>query len=198
MATSKTNPQVDAYLKESKKWRQESAQLRAILLSLPLTEELKWGKPCYTFRDANIVVILPLKNYCTLLFAKGALLKDPNKILVKAGENTQAARQIRLTSVREIAGMKTILKAYLQNAIEVQKAGLEVTYKKISDYQVPEELQKQLDQNPALKKAFTALTPGRQRGYFLHISSAKQSATRESRIEKCTPQIFKGKGFNER
>jgi uncharacterized protein YdeI (YjbR/CyaY-like superfamily) len=198
MPTSKTNPQVDAYLKKSKTWQAELKELRAILLSLPLAEELKWGKPCYTFQDANIVVILPLKNYCTLLFAKGALLKDPNKILVKAGENTQAARQIRLTSVREIAGMKTILKAYLQNAIEVQKAGLEVTYKKTSDYQVPEELQKQLDQNPALKKAFAALTPGRQRGYLLYFSAAKQSQTRESRIQKSTPQIFKGKGYNER
>jgi uncharacterized protein YdeI (YjbR/CyaY-like superfamily) len=198
MPSSKTNPQVDAYLKKSKKWQEELKQLRALLLSCPLTEELKWGKPCYTFQEANIVVILPLKEYCALLFAKGALLKDPHHLLIKAGENTQAARQIRLTSAQEITAKKTVLKAYIQNAIEVEKAGLEVTYKKISEYKVPDELQKQLDRNPALKKAFTALTPGRQRAYFIHISGAKQSATRESRVEKCIPQILAGKGLLDR
>jgi len=198
MAKSKTNPQVNAYLKKAKKWQEELQQLRALLLSLPLTEELKWSKPCYTFNEANVVVILPLKEYCTLLFCKGALLKDPHHLLVKAGENTQAARQIRLTSAAEITAKKTILKAYIQNAIEVEKAGLEVTYKKIEEFKIPDEFQKQLDRNPALKKAFTALTPGRQRHYLIHFSGAKQSATRESRIQKCLPQILKGKGLLDR
>jgi uncharacterized protein YdeI (YjbR/CyaY-like superfamily) len=198
MAPSKTNPQVDSYLKKSKKWQQELQQLRTILLSCPLTEELKWGKPCYTFQEANVVVILPLKEYCTLLFCKGALLKDPNGLLVKAGENTQAARQIRFTSATEITAKKTLLKAYIQNAIEVEKAGLEVTYKTTSEYKVPDEFQKQLDRTPALKKAFHALTPGRQRGYLIHFSAAKQTQTRESRIEKCTPQILNGKGLLDR
>jgi uncharacterized protein YdeI (YjbR/CyaY-like superfamily) len=198
MPTSKTNPAVDRFVKSATKWRPEIEKLRAILLGCPLTEDLKWGKPCYTFQEANIVVILPLKEYCALLFAKGALLKDPHHLLIKAGENTQAARQIRLTSAQEITAKKTVLKAYIQNAIEVEKAGLEVTYKKISEYKVPDELQKQLDRNPALKKAFTALTPGRQRAYFIHISGAKQSATRESRVEKCIPQILAGKGLLDR
>ena len=198
MAPSRTNAQVDAYLKKSKKWQEELQQLRTILLSLPLTEEFKWSKPCYTFQEANVVILLPLKEYCALLFAKGALLKDPHHLLVKAGENTQAARQIRLTSAREITAKKAALKAYIQNAIQVEKAGLEVTYKKISEFKVPEELQKQLDRDPALKKAFTALTPGRQRAYFIHISGAKQSATRESRVQKCIPQILAGKGLLDR
>jgi uncharacterized protein YdeI (YjbR/CyaY-like superfamily) len=198
MAQSRTNPKLDAYFKKSKTWPEELQQLRALLLSLPLTEELKWGKPCYTFNDANVVILLPLKEYCALLFAKGVLLKDPHHLLIKAGENTQAARQIRLTTAQEITAKKAALKAYIQNAIEVEKAGLEVTYKKISEHQVPEELQKQLDRNPALKKAFTALTPGRQRAYFIHISGAKQPATRESRVQKCLPQILKGKGLLDR
>jgi uncharacterized protein YdeI (YjbR/CyaY-like superfamily) len=191
------NPKIDAYLSKAKKWRKEMEKLRRILLGCQLTEELKWGKPCYTFQTSNVVIILPLKEYCALLFCKGALLKDAHGILVKAGENTQAARQIRFTHLREIVERETILKTYIQQAIEVERAGLEVVYKKISEFKVPEELQRKLDEVPALKTAFTALTPGRQRGYLLYFSAAKQSKTRESRVEKCMPQILKGKGLND-
>jgi len=191
------NPKVDAFLRKAKKWREEMEKLRAILLGCGLTEELKWGKPCYMFQDANVVVILPLKNYCALLFCKGALLKDPRGILVRPTENTQAARQIRLTHLSEILEKETALKAYIRNAIEVEKAGLDVVYKKPNDFIVPEEFQKQLDKSPALKTAFAALTPGRQRLYILHFSAAKQSKTRETRIEKCRQQILEGKGLNE-
>ena len=192
------NPKVDVYLSDVKKWRKEMEQLRTILLGCQLTEELKWGKPCYAFQTSNIVIILPLKAYCALLFCKGALIKDAHGILVKAGENTQAARQIRLTNLRETGEMEAILKAYIHEAIEAEKAGLKVTYKKITEFKVPEELQKKLDEIPALKTAFKALTPGRQRGYFLYFSAPKQSKTRESRIEKCIPQILKGRGLNDR
>jgi uncharacterized protein YdeI (YjbR/CyaY-like superfamily) len=192
------NPKVDVYLSNAKKWRKEMEKLRRILLGCQLTEELKWGKPCYTFQTSNVVVILPLKEYVALLFCKGALLKDVHGILVKAGENTQAARHIRFTHLREIVEKETILKAYIQQAIEAEKAGLKVNYKKITEFKVPEELQKKLDEIPALKTAFKALTPGRQRGYLLYFSAAKQSKTRESRVEKCMPQILKGKGLNDR
>ncbi|MCE0498256.1 MAG: YdeI/OmpD-associated family protein [Methylacidiphilales bacterium] len=191
------NPKVDVYLGNAKKWRKELEKLRRILLGCQLTEELKWGKPCYTFQASNVVIMLPLKEYCTLLFCKGVLLKDAHGILVKAGENTQAARQIRFTHLREIVGMETILKDFIHQAIEVEKAGLKVKYKKISEFKFPEELQKKLDEMPALKTAFKALTPGRQRGYLLYFSAAKQSATRESRVEKCMRQILKGKGLND-
>jgi uncharacterized protein YdeI (YjbR/CyaY-like superfamily) len=191
------NPKVDAYLDKAKKWRKEMEKLRRILLGCELTEELKWGKPCYTFQASNVVIILPLKEYCALLFCKGALLKDAHGILVKAGENTQAARQIRFTHLREIVGRETILKAYIHEAMEVEKTGLKVTYKKITEFKVPEELQKKLDEIPALKTAFKALTPGRQRGYLLYFSAAKQSKTRESRVEKCMPQILHGKGLDD-
>jgi uncharacterized protein YdeI (YjbR/CyaY-like superfamily) len=191
------NPKVDVYLSKAQKWRKEIEKLRRILLGCDLTEELKWGKPCYTFQTSNVVILLPLKEYCALLFCKGALLKDTHGILVKAGENTQAARQIRFTHLREIVEKETILKGYIHQAIEVEKAGLKVNYKKITEFKVPEELQKKLDEIPALKKAFAALTPGRQRGYFLYFSAAKQSTTRESRVEKCMPQILKGKGLND-
>jgi uncharacterized protein YdeI (YjbR/CyaY-like superfamily) len=197
MTKSKTNPKVDAYLSKAKKWQKEIERLRKILLGCGLTEELKWYKPCYTFQASNIVIILPLKEYCALLFCKGALLKDTHGILVKAGENTQAARHIRFTHLREIVERETILKSYIQQAIEAEKAGLEVKYKKISEFKVPEELQKKLDEIPALKAAFKALTPGRQRGYFLYFSAAKQSTTRESRVEKSMPQILQGKGLND-
>jgi uncharacterized protein YdeI (YjbR/CyaY-like superfamily) len=197
MARSEMNPKVDVYLSKAKKWRKEIEKLRRILLGCQLTEELKWGKPCYTFQTSNVVVILPLKEYCALLFCKGTLLKDAHGILVKAGENTQAARHIRFAHLREIVEREIILKTYIQQAIEVEKAGLEVTYKKITEFKVPEELQKKLDEIPALKTAFKALTPGRQRGYFLYFSAAKQSKTRESRVEKCIPQILKGKGLND-
>jgi uncharacterized protein YdeI (YjbR/CyaY-like superfamily) len=198
MLKPKRNPQVDRYLRDAKTWRKEIEQLRAILLSCQLTEELKWGKPCYTFQESNVVIILPLKNYCTLLFCKGALLKDPGGILIKAGENTQAARQIRLTTLSEITAKAAILKSYIYRAIEVGKAGLEVVYKKITEFALPAELQKQLEKNPALKTAFHALTPGRQRGYIIYFSGAKQAKTRDSRIEKCVPQILQGKGLNDR
>jgi uncharacterized protein YdeI (YjbR/CyaY-like superfamily) len=194
---SKTNPKVDTYLKKAKKWQEEMTKLRKIILSCPLTEEFKWNKPCYAFEGSNVVVILGLKNYCTLLFCKGALLKDAKKILVKAGENTQAARQLRLTSLQEIVKMESTLKAYVSEAVEVQKAGLEVEYKAITEIKLVEELQKKLDKNRALKAAFEALTPGRQRAYNIFFAAAKQSATRESRIEKCTSQILKGIGLND-
>ena len=160
---NKTNPKVDAYLRKAEKWRKELKRLRTILLGCQLTEELKWGKPCYTFQTSNVVIILAFKEYCALLFCKGALLKDPNGILIKPGENTQAARQIRFTNIQEIAEMETILKAYIHQAIEVEKAGLEVIYKKKTEFKIPEELQNKLDEIPALKTAFKALTPGRQR-----------------------------------
>jgi len=198
MTKSKKNPKVDAFLRDAKKWPKEIAKLRTILLGCPLTEELKWGKPCYTFQEANVVVILPLKEYCTLLFCKGALLKDAHGLLTRPSENTQAARQLRLTSLQEIVEKETVLKAYIQQAIAAEKAGLEVTYKKITEYALPDELQKKFDELPALKTAFTALTPGRQRAYLLYFSAAKQAKTREARIEKCRPQILQGKGLIDR
>ena len=190
------NPKVDAFLRKAKKWREESEKLRMILLDCPLTEELKWGEPCYTFQGKNIVLIGGFKEYCTLLFFKGALLKDTHGILVAPGK-LQAGRQIRFTSLREIVAQEATLRAYVHEAIEVEKAGLKVKLKKHEDYIIPEELQKKLDEIPALKTAFKALTPGRQRGYMFHISAPKQSKTRESRVEKCMQQILDGKGLND-
>ena len=190
------NPKVDIFLRKAKKWQGESEKLRMILLDCPLTEELKWGQPCYTFQGKNIVLIGGFKEYCTLLFFKGALLNDTHGILVTPGK-TQAGRQIRFTSLREIVAMETILKTYIHEAIEVEKSGLKVKLKKHSEYIIPEELQKKLDEIPALKTAFEALTPGRQRAYMLHISAPKQSKTRESRVEKCMQQILDGKGLND-
>jgi len=172
--------------------------LRTILLDCQLTEELKWGKPCYTFQNSNIVLVIGFKEYCALLFCKGALLKDANGILIKAGENTQAARQIRFTNVQKIIEMKTILKAYVLEAIEAEKAGLEVVFTKSAELIFPEELQNKLNDNPALKHAFDALTPGRRRAYNIYFSAPKQSKTRESRIAKCIRQILNGKGLNDR
>ena len=189
------NPKVDGYITRAKKWREETKKLRMILLDCELTEELKWGKPCYTFQESNVVIIQGFKEYCALLFCKGALLEDAKGILIQQTENMQAVRQIRFTNVREIVA--PVLKAYVRAAIEVEKAGLEVTYKKTSDFKIPEELQNKLNEIPALKTAFEALTPGRQRGYILYFSGAKQSKTRESRVEKCMPQILKGKGLND-
>ncbi len=191
------NPKVDAFLKKAAKWREEFGQLRRIVLDCGLTEELKWGKPSYSHEGANVVLIHGFKEYCALLFFKGALLKDSRGILVQQTENVQAARQIRFTNVREITGMKTVLKDYVQEAIKVEKAGLKVDYKKTAEFKMPEEFQRKLDKNRALKTAFESLTPGRQRGYLLYFSAAKQSKTRESRIEKCTPQILKGKGLED-
>jgi uncharacterized protein YdeI (YjbR/CyaY-like superfamily) len=191
------NPKVDVYLSNAKKWREELQKLRMIFLDCQLTEELKWGKPCYAFQKRNIVIILPLKEHCALLFFKGALLNDANGILIKAGENTEAGRQIRFTNVREIVQMETVLKAYIYQAIEVEKAGLKVSSKKITELIIPEEFQNKLDEVPALKTAFEALTPGRQRAYIFYFSAPKQSKTRESRVEKCMQQILNGKGLND-
>jgi uncharacterized protein YdeI (YjbR/CyaY-like superfamily) len=194
---NKMNPKVDGYLRKAKKWQEEMEKLRMIILDCKLTEELKWGKPCYTFQESNIVLILGFKEYCVLLFCKGVLLKDTNGILVRAGENTQAARQIRFTNLREIVKMEPILKVYIHEAMEVEKAGLEVIYKKSTELIFPEEFQKKLDENPALKTAFNALTPGRQRAYNLYFSAAKQSKTRESRVEKWLRHILNGKGLDD-
>jgi len=190
------NPEVDAYISRATQWHDEFRVLRSIILDCPLTEELKWGKPCYTFQGSNIVILQGFKESCALLFAKGALLKDPNRILEKPGASTQAARRIPFTNVREIVKMGPVLKAYIQEAIEAERAGLEVVFKKNPE-PIPEELQRKLDEIPALKTAFAALTPGRQRGYILYFSAAKQSQTRESRVEKCVRQIIKGKGLND-
>jgi len=194
---NETNPKVDGFLSKIKKWRREFEALRRIILDCQLTEELRWGKPCYTYQGSNIVLIHGFKEYCALLFFKGALLKDPKGVLVQQTENVQAARQIRFTNTREIVEMAPILKAYIREAIRVEKAGLKVDYKKTSEFKLPEEFKNKLAEVPALKTAFAALTPGRQRGYILYFSAAKQSKTRGSRIEKCIPQILNGKGLNE-
>lgn len=193
---NRMNPQVDAYLRKAKPWQAEMQKLRRIILDCQLTEELKWGKPCYTFQKSNVVIIQGFKEFCALLFCKGALLNDPSGILKKPGENTQAARRIPFTHVREIAELAPILKAYIYEAIEAEKAGLEVNFKKQPEL-VPEEFQNQLAEIPALKTAFDALTPGRQRAYILYFSAPKQSKTRASRVEKWMPQILNGKGLND-
>jgi len=192
---NKMNPRVDGFLRKAKKWRDEFEELRMVCLDCGLTEELKWGKPCYRYQESNIVLIHGFKGYCALLFFKGALLKDPSGILIQQTENVQAARQIRFTNVREIVEMERTLKAYIKEAKE--KAGLEVGYKKTSEFAIPEEFENRLVESPALKKAFDALTPGRQRGYLLYFSAAKQSKTREARVEKCVQQILNGKGLND-
>lgn len=197
MEKSEMNPKVDFFFKKAKQWREEFGKLRAIVLDCGLSEELRWGKPCYAFEESNVVLIHGFKEYCALLFMKGALLKDPRRILVQQTKNVQAARQIRFTNVQEIAGMEATLKAYIKEAVEVEKAGLEVRYKKTSEFKIPEEFQSRLDKSAALKKAFAALTPGRQRGYLLYFSGAKQSKTREARVEKCVPQILDGKGLDD-
>jgi uncharacterized protein YdeI (YjbR/CyaY-like superfamily) len=192
------NPKVDFFFSKAKQWREEFAALRAIVLDCGLTEEFKWMHPCYLLDNSNVVLIHGFKKYCALLFIKGALLKDTKGILIQQTENVQAARQIRFTNVREIVKLEPTLKAYIKEAIEVEKTGLEVKYKKTSEFTIPDELQKKLREIPALKTAFETLMPGRQRGYLLHFSTPKQSKTRESRVEKCMPQILKGKGLNDR
>lgn len=194
---NRMNPKVDGLLKKANKWQEEFETLREIVLSSPLTEEVKWGQACYTSEGRNVVLIHGFKEYCALLFFKGALLKDPKAILVQQTANVQSARQVRFTNVREIVAMKPILKAYIQEAVEVEKAGLKVKLKKTADFKVPEEFQNKLDENLSLKKAFAALTPGRQRGYLFYFSAAKQSRTREARVEKCMPRILKGKGLDD-
>ncbi|AJY73823.1 YdeI/OmpD-associated family protein [Paenibacillus beijingensis] len=197
MTNSSMNPKVDEFLSKARKWKEEYEKLRNIVLDCELTEEFKWMHPCYTFQNKNIVLIHGFKEYCALLFHKGALLKDAHGILIQQTENVQAARQIRFTDVREIVEMETILKAYIHEAIEVEKAGLEVSFKKTTEFIIPEEFQNKLNEIPTLKTAFEALTPGRQRAYILYFSEPKQSKTRESRVEKCIQQILGGKGLND-
>jgi uncharacterized protein YdeI (YjbR/CyaY-like superfamily) len=197
MAPSRTNPQADEYFNTAKKWQEESKKLRKIVLDCGLTEELKWGKPCYSFQNSNVVLIHGFKEYCALLFCKGALLKDPHRVLIQQTEHVQAARQIRFTSLQQIVEMATIVKTYIQEAVAVEKAGLEVSYKKTSEFKMPEELKNKLRELPALKTAFESLTPGRQRGYILYFSAPKQSKTRESRIEKYRQKILDGKGLDD-
>ena len=190
------NPKVDWFFRKAK-WQEEFEKLRNVVLDCGLAEELKWGCPCYTFQKRNIVLIHGFKEYCALLFFKGALLRDDKGILIQQTENVQAARQIRFTNVREIIKMERIVKAYIHEAIEVEKAGLKVNLKKTTEFKMPEEFQNKLAEIPALKKAFYALTPGRQRAYILYFSAPKQSKTRESRVEKCMQQILNGKGLND-
>lgn len=197
MTKRQTNPKIDEYINESKNWRDEFIKLRMTVLDCDLNEELKWGVPCYTFQNKNIVLIHGFKEYCALLFFKGVLLKDAEGILIKQTENVQAGRQIRFTDVRGIVEMETVLKAYVHEAIEIEKAGLKVNLKKTAEFKIPEEFQRKLNEIPALKTAFDALTPGRQRAYILHFSAPKQSKTRESRIEKCMRQILDGKGLDD-
>jgi uncharacterized protein YdeI (YjbR/CyaY-like superfamily) len=191
------NPKVDFYFEKAEKWRKEIEQLRTIILDCGLTEELKWGTPCYTFGGNNIVLIHVFKEYCAVLFFKGALLNDPHGILIQQTENVQAARQARFTSLKEIVQLEPVLKAYIYEAIEVERAGLKVQLKKTAEFPMPDEFAQTLAKNKALKKAFEALTPGRQRGYLLYFAAPKQAKTRVSRIEKYTQHILDGKGLND-
>lgn len=191
------NPRVDFFFEKAGTWREEFAQLRMIVLDCGLTEELKWGVPCYTFQKKNVVIIHGFKEYCALLFVKGALLPDPKGVLIRQTEHVQAARQIRFTGAREIVRMAPTLKAYIKAAVAVEQAGLKVDFKAHTAFAVPEEFQQQLNERPALKAAFDALTPGRQRAYLLYFSAPKQSKTRTSRVEKYMQQILAGKGLND-
>jgi uncharacterized protein YdeI (YjbR/CyaY-like superfamily) len=191
------NPKVDFFFSKAQKWQEEMEQLRTIVLDCGLTEELKWGTPCYTLEKSNIVLIHGFKEYCALLFFKGALLHDAHGLLLRQTENVQAARQVRFTSVREIVERAPLLKAYIHEAIQVEKAGLKVNLKKASEFAIAEEFQTKLEANPDLKMAFEALTPGRQRAYLLYFSQPKQSKTRAARVEKCLPQMLGGKGLND-
>ncbi|AZZ92876.1 hypothetical protein EUZ85_19955 [Hahella sp. KA22] len=193
-----SNPKVDSFLDRAGRWSEELALLRRMALDCELVEELKWGKPCYTSQQNNIVILQGFKDFCALLFPKGALLKDPGSVLEKPGENTQSARRIPFTKAQDIAAMEAVIKAYIQEAVEVENAGLKVDFKTTEDYAIPEELQEKLDEIPAFKDAFNALTPGRRRGYLLHFSAPKQSKTRASRVAKHMPQIMNGKGLNDR
>jgi uncharacterized protein YdeI (YjbR/CyaY-like superfamily) len=191
------NPKVDEYLSTVKKWQKEFEQLRRIILECQLTEEFKWGVPCYSFQKSNIVLIHGFKEYCAILFVKGSLLKDAGGLLIQQTENVQAGRQIRFTGVNDIIALEPVLKTYIEEAVEVEKSGLEVNFKKNTEYKIPEELKIRFDESTALQSAFEALTPGRQRAYFLYFSDPKQSKTRAARIEKCIPQILLGKGLND-
>jgi len=194
---NRINPKVDFYFSKAQKWQKELEKLRTIILDCQLTEELKWGVPCYSFQESNIVLIHVFKEYCALLFIKGALLHDDNGILIQQTKNVQAGRQIRFTDVRYIVEMESILKAYIYEAIEVEKTGLKVNFKKTAEYIIPLEFQNKLDEIPSLKTSFYALTPGRQRAYILYFSEPKQSKTRQARAEKYTQQILNGKGLND-
>jgi uncharacterized protein YdeI (YjbR/CyaY-like superfamily) len=194
---SKTNPAVDFYFHKARKWQQELEHLRMFVLDCGLSEELKWGVPCYTFQKSNILLLHVFKEYCAVLFHKGALLPDAQGILVQQTQHTQATRQIRFTSVREVVELEPVLKSYIQEAVEVEKAGLKVDFKKSTEFIIPEEFQNKLDEVLALKTAFHALTPGRQRAYLLYFSAPKQAKTRQARVEKCIPQILHGKGLSE-
>jgi uncharacterized protein YdeI (YjbR/CyaY-like superfamily) len=194
---NRMNPKIDGYIRKSKQWQQELQKLRTIILDCQLTEEVKWRHPCYTFQKSNIVLMHAFKEYCALLFFKGSLLKDPNGILIQQTKNVQAARQIRFINVQQIIKLGPALKAYIHEAIEVEKSGLKVKLKKITEFKIPEELQNKFDEIPALKTAFRALTPGRQRAYLLYFSAAKQSKTRASRVEKYVRQILKSKGLDD-
>ena len=194
---NKTNPKVDFFFDKAKQWQEEYRELRTIILDCDLTEELKWGVPCYTFEKKNVVLIHGFKEYCAVLFVKGVLLKDAKGILIQQTENVQSARQIRFTNVREIVKMKSVLKAYVEEAIEVERSGLKVELKKTSDYAIPREFQTKLDEMPALKEAFYALTPGRQRAYIFYFSQPKLSKTREARVEKYIDLILDGIGLND-
>jgi uncharacterized protein YdeI (YjbR/CyaY-like superfamily) len=191
------NPKVDWFFDRDTKWQKEYEQLRLIALECGLNEELKWGCPCYTYQNRNIVLIHGFKEYCAFLFFKGALLNDANGILIQQTENVQSARQVRFTNLKEIKKLEKTLRAYIYEAVEVEKAGLNVKLKKTSEYKIPEEFQNRLDKTPGLKKAFDALTPGRQRAYLFYFSQAKQSKTREARVEKYTKQILSGKGLDD-
>ncbi len=198
MTAPKTNPNVDAFIANAKNWQPELTKLRAILLDSELTEDFKWSQPCYTFQGKNVIVLGPMKDSCAFAFFKGALLKDIHGVLTRPGQHSQSTRWIKFTSVREIREMKSVLKAYIREAIEIEKSGLKVKLKKTSDLKFPEELQLMLDEFPDFKKAFEALTPGRQRAYIYHFSAPKQSKTREARVRKFMPHILKGKGLLEK
>lgn len=191
------NPKVDAFLSRADKWQDEMTKLRMIVLDCPLTEELKWGCPCYTFQNSNVVIIHAFKEYCAVLFVKGSLLHDAEGVLIQQTENVQAGRQIRFTSVSEIEALEITLKAYIYEAIEVERAGLKVSFKKTTEYNIPEEFQLKLNEMPVLKAAFESLTPGRQRAYLFYFSQPKQAKTREARVEKNIPQILIGKGLDD-
>lgn len=197
MAKTELNPKVDAFLNKPSKWQAEFTALRKIAIEFGLTEEFKWGKPCYALNGSNVFLIHGFKEYCALLFMKGALLGDPENILIQQTENVQAARQIRFTNLQQIIDMESVLKSYIQNAIDVEAAGLKVEVKRDKEFPIPEELQTRFDELPAFKEAFEALTPGRQRAYLLYFGSPKQSKTRVSRIDKYQEQIFDGLGLND-
>ncbi|WP_278020337.1 YdeI/OmpD-associated family protein [Flavobacterium ginsengisoli] len=197
MTAYSENFKVDFYFEKAEKWKAELEQLRDIVLDCHLSEELKWGCPCYTFDGANIVLIHAFKEYFAFLFFKGALMKDPDKILIQQSKNVQAARQVRFRSVQDILAKKEILKKYIFEATEIEKSGKKVDLKKVSEFEIAEELQNKFDSDPDFKKAFYTLTPGRQRGYLLHFSQPKQSKTREARVEKNMPRILEGKGLND-